>query len=294
MKSFDFLVIGAMKSGTTTIHDLLKSDPRIALPTGKEAPFFTDESRLEQGFEHFFQGYYSKSIQGKCVGKVSPQYMAWFDIAAPNIAKYSPDTKLIAVLRDPIERLLSHYSMCVAMGLEERSLNEAISQCLKYGSPKSKDISRVNSYVLWSEYGRILSTYERNDPLLLKKLLIIGFEDLVQQQSVVLEKIYKHIDLPFIAKGFVNKKSLSRGEGGDGIAYFLNKYPVFTKVLVRLLPSRWAGVIRMKKIESQIAMNSIAVSRSDIDETLLIKLIELFYEDAMKLQRMGYKPYWSC
>ncbi len=293
MKNFDFLVIGAMKSGTTTIHDLLKMDSRIALPVGKEAPFFTEADRLAKGFNAFVKDYYPSDVQGKCIGKVSPQYMAWFDVAASNITKYSPDTKLIAVLRDPIERLLSHYSMCVAMGLEKRPLNEAISQCLKYGNPKPKGISRVNSYILWSEYGRILTTYERNDPLLLKKLLIIGFDNLVQQQSVALEKIYKHIGLPLVAKGFVNKKSLSRGEGGNGFAYFLNKYPVFSKVLVRLLPRRWAGVIRMKKIEAQIAMNSIAVSRSDIDEALLSKLIELFHEDSMKIKRMGYKPYWS-
>ena len=62
------------------------------------------------GWNNFINTYYLKSKTNQLIGKSSPQYMM-YDYSLKKIKKMFPDIKLIVILRDPIERLLSHYDM---------------------------------------------------------------------------------------------------------------------------------------------------------------------------------------
>jgi hypothetical protein len=101
---------------------------------------------------------------------------------AENIAQLLPKVKFIAVLRDPVERHISHYCMCVGMGLKKRNINQAILDCLLSPSPKGKENTETNSYVLWSQYGKIFKEYNKVFVDLSENLLIVGFDELVQDQ----------------------------------------------------------------------------------------------------------------
>lgn len=290
-RNIDFIVIGAMKSGTTTVHDLLKSDKRIALPYGKEAPFFTDRQKIEEGVDKFIKKFYQRSLMGKCIGKVSPQYMSWYDVAAKNIALQCPKVKLITVLRDPIDRLVSHYCMCVGMGLETRDINQAIQDCFGYPEPAGNQISRINSYVLWSQYGKVLSEYKNRFCDLSERLLILGFDDLVKNQEVFLRRLYKHINIDFGSVQYSYHKSLSRG-GGGRVSSILICAPLLTRAVVRIIPHKYKAIIRMKKIEAEVKLHSPNIKREAIDDVLIKRLEDIYRDDAIILQELGFSPYW--
>ena len=116
MKPLDFLIIGAQKSGTTSLFKYLNQHPDIAMPADKEAPYFTNDELYSAGWQHYLGNYFTGYDQELLWGTASPQYMS--DLrAAERITRDLPNTRLIAILRNPIERAYSHYLMQKRRGL---------------------------------------------------------------------------------------------------------------------------------------------------------------------------------
>ena len=109
MKPLDFLIIGAQKCATTSLFEHLKAHPDIAMPVEKEVPFFTNKSCTVDDWGEF-AGQHFAGCDNQLWGKATPQYMCDPTTAA-RIHALMPDTKLIAILRDPVERTWSHYQM---------------------------------------------------------------------------------------------------------------------------------------------------------------------------------------
>ncbi len=118
----NFLVIGAPKSGTTSLYHYLSQHPDIFLSrVRKEGRFFSgvgDGSVYWPGFYHFdtaptveaYQALFADYDGAARIGDVSPDYYAYAPIAAPRVMSYcGPATKIIAILRNPVDRAYSHY-----------------------------------------------------------------------------------------------------------------------------------------------------------------------------------------
>jgi hypothetical protein len=111
----NFLICGAPKSGTTALYHYLKKHPDIFLPEKKETQFFSDWEEYQNGIEWFAETYYDDWKGQTAVGEASPQTMA--APGAPyRIAEQCPDAKLIFLLRDPVDRMFSHYHYEVRKG----------------------------------------------------------------------------------------------------------------------------------------------------------------------------------
>lgn len=104
----NFLLIGAMKAGTTALYKYLQSHPDIFMSPEKEPHFFS--LQWEDGihsYERLFEG-----VDGeKAVGEGSTSYTGWptFDHVPERIASVIPSVKLVYVVRNPIERMRSHW-----------------------------------------------------------------------------------------------------------------------------------------------------------------------------------------
>jgi hypothetical protein len=119
----DFLVIGAQKAGTTALYAYLRWHPGITGPSWKEVSFF--DRHWWRG-EAWYRGQFPLRSGGKLVGEASPSYL--FHPLAPERARaVVPDAKLIALLRDPVDRAYSQYQHEVALGREPLSFEEAVA-----------------------------------------------------------------------------------------------------------------------------------------------------------------------
>ena len=123
----DFLVIGVMKGGTTSFFNYLAQHPQINPPFRKEIKFFDIHYLQGLGWyrAHFPTRFKMKS--GMLTGEATPYYI--FHPAAPErVAKVLPNVKLIALLRNPVDRAYSHYNHMLRVGREPLPFEEAITR----------------------------------------------------------------------------------------------------------------------------------------------------------------------
>jgi hypothetical protein len=108
----NFFVVGAMRSGTTSIHQYLRIHPKIFIPHHKEPEFFCEFQNTQLLGENPTLKNYLKLFEEVkneiVVGEVSPDYL--FDPeSAQKIYNFNPNSKIIMILRNPIERAFSHF-----------------------------------------------------------------------------------------------------------------------------------------------------------------------------------------
>ena len=104
----DFVVIGAMRAGTTTFHTLLEQTGRVSLSSMKETDFFMTQDRFDRGPDWFRRRF---SDLSRPVGDISPNYTKReiFPYVPDRIHATNPDAKLIYIVRDPVARAVSQY-----------------------------------------------------------------------------------------------------------------------------------------------------------------------------------------
>jgi sulfotransferase family protein len=119
----DFLVLGAQKAGTTALYAYLRWHPGITGPSWKEVSFF--DRHWWRG-ESWYRGQFPLRAGGRLVGEASPSYL--FHPLAPERARsLVPAAKLIALLRNPVDRAYSQYQHEVALGREPLSFEDALA-----------------------------------------------------------------------------------------------------------------------------------------------------------------------
>ncbi len=122
----DFLIIGAQKAGTTALYTYLRRHPSITGPSWKEVSFF--DRHYARG-PRWYRGNLpvrARGLGGRAlVGEASPSTL-FHPLAPRRVAALVPDARLIAILRDPVDRAYSHYQHEVALGREPLSFDEAL------------------------------------------------------------------------------------------------------------------------------------------------------------------------
>ena len=197
--ALDFVVIGAQKGGTTALFELLRQHPELCLPADKEAPFFNRPELYSRGVDELFSTYFPQPLPaGRLLGTVTPQYMCIAGCAG-RLAEAFPKCRLIAVLRDPVERAYSHYRMATRRGQETRSFDDAIAAML--ASPQAiaearDSVALGETYVAWGEYGRVLADYL--DRFERSQLLVVYTSDLERDPAGVLRSIFEFLGVTMV------------------------------------------------------------------------------------------------
>jgi sulfotransferase family protein len=168
-----FLLIGAMKSGTTTLYWYLQQHPDVFMATPKEPNFFNDHWHRGVGwYERLFAG----AGRARARGEASVRYASYPDDpeCPSRIASVVPDARLLFVVRDPIARMRSHYLHEVAALRERRPVEQALRE-----NPIYLDLSR---------YATQLERYLDHFPR--EQLLVVRAEDLFGDPFLVLPWVY--------------------------------------------------------------------------------------------------------
>lgn len=121
----DFLIIGAQKCGTTSLYEYLTQHPQIVSANQKEVHFFDLNYKL--GLDWYRVQWGEVYRPNSLCGEASPYYI--FHPQVPQrVYQHFPQIKLIVLLRNPVDRAISHYYHEVNLGFETLSLEEAIAR----------------------------------------------------------------------------------------------------------------------------------------------------------------------
>jgi len=186
----NLVIIGAMKSGTTSLHYYLGLHPRISMSKKKEIDFFNDEKNWTQG-PSWYESQFNEEAQ--VCGEASVNYTIYPHTQNVSKRMYSiiPDAKLIYIVRDPIERIISHYIHSYSNQNETRPFKIAILD------PNLEYLIRSKYYMQLEQF---LGFYPK------KRILIIAAEDLSCIRLKTLNKIFRflEVDDSFYDPGFSN------------------------------------------------------------------------------------------
>jgi hypothetical protein len=191
----NLVVAGFGKSGTSSLHQYLDLHPDIRMSSEKEPHFFSKSKKRARG-EEWYDSLFDGARDETVFGESSTTYSAW-EPALVRIKQELSDPKIILLLRDPLERLLSHYRWMVAIGLEKLPLAQALEA--EKRSPVSPEIHRRGCYP-WYRRG---SHYSHFVPLIQmifgpEKVLLIRTEDLARNPRALLDECFRFLELrPF-------------------------------------------------------------------------------------------------
>lgn len=121
-----FLILGAQKAGTTALYAYLRSHPDVTGPLWKEVSYF--DRHWTRG-ESWYRGNFPLRARTRdaAVGEASPSYL-FHPLAPERVRALVPGARLIALLRNPVDRAFSHYQHEVALGREPLSFDEALER----------------------------------------------------------------------------------------------------------------------------------------------------------------------
>jgi hypothetical protein len=193
----NFLIVGAARSGTTTLYSRLRDHPDVYLPVNKrpEPHFFLKTAEFAQGLAYYEKRYFSARRNQRAVGEASTSYLFGPDVPK-RVRSTLPDVKLVCILRDPVERAFSSYWHTIKGGLETLSFEEAILQeAARKDQLASTALGEIApfAYAERGLYHRQLSRWLSEFPRSQMKIVI--FDDFVADPVGILGEIARFIDV---------------------------------------------------------------------------------------------------
>lgn len=176
----EFIIIGAMKSATSTLHNQLSAQPGIFMSTPKEPNFFSDDKVYSQGLS-WYSGLFNDADAEDICGESSTHYTKLPDYpqTIQRLKAAIPQPKLIYVMRHPIDRLISHYMHQWSEGVISCDINQAID--------------RYPELIDYSCYGIQITPYL--EAFGREAVLPLYFDDLKKRKDKVLNRVGVFIGL---------------------------------------------------------------------------------------------------
>lgn len=253
----NFFIVGAAKSGTTSMYRYLEQHPDVYMPSFKEPHWFArvePSSGLivhsvtsEAEYLRLFEGWKGE----RAIGEASPSYL-WDDAAPGRIQEEVPDAKIIVLLRDPVSRAFSHYLMDVREGMEERPFLRALQE--DYAShEKGWGISHL--YVELGMYCEQISRYL--DCFGRENVLVLFFEEVFADPYCTLRGLGRTLNFLGVDPTVPNSVDLQRRYNPHavprgGFSQSMLRASGLRSMARRLLPERSKQFLREKVLLRQV------------------------------------------
>lgn len=290
-KQLDFICIGAPKSATSTLFELLEQHPEIFIPSAKEVPYFNDDKEYAKGWKWYIKTFFSDAREDQVIGTITPQYMAGMksvspEVIANRIHKQNDSTKIIAILRDPISRSFSHFKMYERFGHFKSNFEHTFHELLSDNLTRHrKDLKPENTWLFASEYGRILSAYQKTFSK--SNVLVLFTDNFKNNPAKTLEEVFSflEVDVSFMPKD-IHRKSHVGGSKAK-IKYltpaYMSKMPLINYLWKRVVPAN----VR-KKIFIKITRWNIKPDNKELnkDSEVYKHLVDFFKDDIKLLEKL--------
>lgn len=258
----DFIIIGAMKSATSTLHEQLALQPGFYMTTPKEPNFFSDDPVYELGL-NWYSDLFAGAIDSDICGESSTHYtkLPDYPLTLERMKAYLPSLKLIYVVRHPVERLISHYIHQWSQNVIKTDINQAIDEfdeLINYSRYSMQIVPFIeyygaeNIHIVFSEAFRVRPQHE-----LEKVAKFLGYD----------KPVIWYDDLP---EQNVSSQRVRRFNGYN----FIVNHPVLAWMRRNFIPQSLRDAVK-----KQLTLKN----RPQIDERHKQKLTQIFNDDLSSL-----------
>ncbi len=283
----NFLIVGAARSGTTSIFKYIKDHPDVFMTEPKEPTFFPYANEVKPvftmgrdvGFVTNIKDYlklYEKSNGKRYLGEASTPYLYLFEKTISNIKKFVPDyrkVKIIIVLRNPIDRAYSQYMVKVRDLTEPLSFEEAIKDEKRRMQANAHfDFFYLDRGMYYNQVKSYLETFNN--------VKILFFEDLINNSEKVISNILDFLEVPMLEN--VNTKIKYNISGKPKIKFLRNLMlnPFFLKNAMKIIIPKGIKNITQEKI------NKYNFKKIPMKQKTRLDLVDFYKEDIKKLEEM--------
>ncbi len=145
----NFIVIGAMKAGTGSAYQYLRGHPQVFMSDPKELDFFVAEKTWGRGLG-WYESHFANAQSCAAIGEASPNYSRapTYQGVPERMHRIIPAARLIYFVRDPVDRIQSHYLHELRKRTERRAPDKAVSEDPMYLAP-SRYADQIDRYLEW-------------------------------------------------------------------------------------------------------------------------------------------------
>lgn len=179
----NLIIIGAQKCGTSSLHRYLDLHPEVCMSDEKELNFFVEQQNWRKGLE-WYESHFSGTA--KIHGESSPSYTMYpnFSSVPQRMHTVVPEARLIYIVRDPIERIVSHY---LHQWYDKRQDGTIFEVLAEPANDKTQHYIKTSSYYL--QIAQYLEFYR------LSQICVISLEALKTSPQDTLGKIFRFLDI---------------------------------------------------------------------------------------------------
>ncbi len=285
----NFLIIGAAKCGTSSLHHYLNQHPDLFMPTYnkdgmkvKEPRFLIKElvqSRLSKGIWDWneYKALFEDVNNEKAIGESTVLYLYFYDYAIKNIKKYlGTNIKIIIILRNPVERAYSAYLFASRTLQENKSFKYAID-IAKDRYEKDKSLSPMILYKELGMYAEMVRAYKKS----FANVHIIIYDDFITETPLEVGKVFNFLNLKDV-KVKTNNIINSSGRKWDSLAVknILMGNNFIKNIFKSLLP------IRIRTLFKQYMISIFTSKADEMNKNVSNELYDFYYEDVCKLEKI--------
>jgi len=262
----NLFIVGAGKSGTTSLHHYLKDVPDIYLSPVKEPDYFSKSKISEEKYHELFKN----AKDEKIIGESSTSYFT--DPEVPHlIYEKVPDAHILISLRNPIDKIYSRYLMLKEDGVFQTSFHEHVKDQQKYIKTKKKKGIQFGLY--YDDVKRYLDVFGKD------QVKIIIFEEWVKDPKPTLNEILKFLGVSTTLDNFktviYNPYVKYQGKTAERI---------YKNSLVRKIAQIFLSLTYREFLKQKFLITRY--SKPTMDEKDREELKKFFYDDVQKLQTL--------
>ncbi|MDF0714771.1 sulfotransferase [Muricauda sp. 334s03] len=281
----NFLIVGAAKSGTTTLNYYLDKHSDVLMPTPKEPKYFSSKFAKYKGPGDIaftkkrvissldsYKRLFNTSKEYKCMGDSSVDNLFYHTEVIPEIKSLLGAPKIIIVLRHPVDRAVSAYKHLIRDGREKMSIEQAI---MMEEERLAKGFEFIWGYKKGGFYHDQVKSYMDNFP----EVKVYLFEDLIQNTQEVLDQTCDFLGIPYIEA----EENLKLNASGKAKWQFLNSLLIKDSFL-RRMGTKMVGKNAAIKLQSRL--QKINLSDIEISKEEKKSLSRLYTQDLYNLQEL--------
>tara|TARA_B100000497_G_scaffold127995_1_gene172384 strand:+ start:4449 stop:5333 length:885 start_codon:yes stop_codon:yes gene_type:complete len=283
----NFMCLGAAKSGTTTLYEILRQHPDIYIPAFKEPHFFDIPENYKNGIEWYKRNYF-RNANKKIIADFTPSY--FFEKEAPKriFKNLGKDMKFVVILRNPVDRAYSHYLHSKRDDHEsenfEKSLELEVSRLKKHENQSDYLSYLRHSYVHQGLYAQMIDSYLQYFSL--DNFLFIHFEDeLLQERELTIKRIleFLEIDSSVLLRTDIRSNPSSK-EKSKSLKKLMNKRGWWRDVIKFMIPFVQLRQIIRNRIQR---INIIEFKAQQLSQEVKLNFLEKYFrKDISDLERI--------